>query len=61
MGIEPGDKLIRTDRRTRPLTVVALCEDPRRAWVIESFNHGLVDSNAYVVDLAEYQALKPAI
>jgi hypothetical protein len=60
MGIEPEDRIVRVDGlRHRPLTVIALCEDPRRAWVIESFNQGLIDGNAYVIDLDGYRALKP--
>lgn len=61
MGIEPMDRIVRVDGvgRHRPLTVIALCEDPNRAWVVESLNHGLVDGMAQVIDLNGYQALKP--
>lgn len=61
MGIEAEDRIVRVDGvgRHRPLTVIALCEDASRAWVVESLDYGLVNGNAQIIDLDGYQALKP--
>jgi hypothetical protein len=58
MDIQTGDRIV--DRRLagRGLIVVAICEDPSRAWVVDSLDHGLVNGNAYVIDLDKYRALK---
>jgi hypothetical protein len=58
MDIQTGDRIVEGRLAGRPLIVVAICEDPSRAWVVERFDHGLINGEAYVVDLAGYRALK---
>jgi hypothetical protein len=58
MDIQTGDRIVDRVVAGRALTVVAICENPSHAWVIERFHSGLVDGAAYVVDLDRYRALK---
>lgn len=52
MELEAGDVIQRAGRRA--LIVVALCEDPSRAWVISHFDHGLVNGGAELIELVGY-------
>jgi hypothetical protein len=57
MGAMVGDQLVPIGRRNSVVTVVALCIDPAKAWVVNHFNHGLVDGSAYVIELREYAVI----
>jgi hypothetical protein len=53
----PGDRIHKPGFGT--FTVVALCENPNRAWVISHYSYGLVNgpgaNPAFVVNLREFR------
>jgi hypothetical protein len=54
MDIQAGDRIIKAGRS---LIVVAPCQDPGRAWVVNRLDYGLVNGRAWLIDLDGYRPL----
>lgn len=53
------EQVIRVSGQT--YTIIAYCQDPRRAWVMPGRHRGLTDGQAFVIDVSRANFLTPQL